>query len=166
MINKTIDAELPVELEEQAVQFVRSAEAIFPFLVALTPGDRQCLTKLGKRSLDFVERSLMHAKENQDKLTPLVNLEQFDRDYRLMIQLRRILSIVESFGRKLRDTYMLTGSEAYEASRDFYDFVKRGAKRNIVGCEEIRKDLAFRYQNQGIKEDDPPGDIPASDQAA
>ncbi len=165
MIKNIIDAELPVEVEDQVVQTIRNMESNFPFLLALNPEDRQAIPKIGKRSLDFVERSLMHAKENKNLVPPLVNLDEFDRDYRLMVQLRRVLSVAESFTRKIKDTYMAVGSEAYESSRDFYDYIKRGASRNEIGCEEIRRDLAARFKKQLTTEEDPPGETTVTTQS-
>lgn len=41
MIRKKVDALLPKETEEQALQFIRSAEALFPFLQLLTSEEQK-----------------------------------------------------------------------------------------------------------------------------
>lgn len=109
MIRKKVDALLPKETEEQAIELIRSAEALFPFLQLLTSEERKKLNKLGTRSLDFVERSLIHAKENKNLFPSFFAIEEFDRDCILMAQLRRIMIITEAFYNKLKDTDTLTG---------------------------------------------------------
>jgi len=158
MINNLIDAELPVEAEEQAVQMIRSAEALFPFLTGVDPNTKKRFPKMGKKSLDFVERSLMHARENRNLVPPFVDIDQFERDYRLMIQMRRVLSMSESFTSKLKHTYFLISAEAFSSAREFYNAVKRAARSGVLGSDTIKIDLAARYKKSLSKEDEPPGD--------
>jgi len=153
MFNNLIDADLPVEVEEQAVQFIRSAEALFPYLIGLTPDERKKIPKMGVRSLDFVERSVMHARENRNLLPSFITMEQFERDFRLLMGMRRVLSITEIFSTKLKDTYFVVGSELFSASREFYNAVKRAAKSGVLGSEKIRRELAVRYTKQPTKEE-------------
>ncbi len=155
MVNNIIDVELPGDVEEQAIQLIKNTESLFTFLVALTPEERQQVAKMGKRSLDFVERSLMHAKENRNLIPFYVDLDKFERDCRLVIQLRRILASSENLTAKLKDTYLIVGSEAFTAAREFYGSVKNAAHSGVLGCDSIKKDLAARYKKQQAKEEEP-----------
>ena len=50
MIKNLIDVELPLEVEEQAIQNIRNTEGLFTFLIGLNSEERKKLTKIGKRS--------------------------------------------------------------------------------------------------------------------
>jgi len=58
-----------------------------------------------------------------------------------------VLGVTESFCEKLRDTYMVLGSEVYDAARVFYRTVKNAAISGAKGCDYIAKDLGDHYKN-------------------
>ena len=156
MIKNLIDVELPLEVEEQAIQNIRNTEGLFTFLIGLSTDERKKLTKIGKRSLDFVERSLMHAKENKGLIPSYVGLDEFDRDYRLMVQLRRITALLDSLSSKIKDTYIQTGAEAYSSAREFYNAVKRASGLGVMGCDVIERDLSARFKRQTLPDNETP----------
>lgn len=148
MIQNVIDAQLSTEDENLAVQKLKETENLFPFMVKLSPQERQTLPKMGKKTLDFVERTMVYAKENPGLVPPFLSIEAQQRDMALSRQVQRILAVLEPFCEKLRDTYMLLGSEAYAGSRVFYTTVKGAAKAGVPGSETIAKDLGERFKLQ------------------
>jgi len=149
MITKSIDdASLTKENEELAVQSINAAQAVFPWLIGLTPEVRQSLPKMGKGGLDFVERTLIYGKEHPNLVTAFQDLDTQDHKLGLLKQIQRVLSILEPFCEELSDTYMLLGTEAYASARVFYNTAKAAAKMGVPGCDVIVKDLAERYKKQ------------------
>lgn len=148
MIQNLIDAQLSTENENLAIQKLKETESLFPFMVKLSPQERQTLPKMGKKTLDFVERSMVYARENPELVPPYMSIEAQERDMELSKQVQRVLAILEPFCEKLRDTHMLLGSEAYATSRVFYTTVKGAAKAGVPGSETIANDLGERFKLQ------------------
>ena len=148
MLENSIDAQMTKEDEDQVIARLREAEALLPFMVNLTKHERMTLTKMGKKTVDFVERTILYAKEHPKYVPPFLNIEGQRRDMDLLRQVKRVLGVLEPFWEKLRDTYMVLGAEAYTASRAFYNSVKGAAKAGEPGSDIIVRDLAERYRKQ------------------
>jgi hypothetical protein len=146
MVKNLIDAELSKENEDLAVQNITSTETLFPFLLNLSPDERQALPKLRRDGLDFVERALMHAESNPALVSSYLDINSLKRDLTLLKQVQRVLGTAESFCEKLRDTYMELGVESYSAARIFYRSVKNAAVSGVEGCEYIARDLGEYYK--------------------
>lgn len=143
-----ISAELSSENEELAISKLDELKAIFPFLIDLTVDERRHKSKMGKKTLDFVDRALIYAREHNSLIPPFVDLAEFEKDFVLLKQLQRILSVLEPFTEQIRDTKMQLGAEAYHAARDFYNSTKRAAKSGVHGSDHIAKDLGERYKRR------------------
>jgi hypothetical protein len=148
MIKNLIDAQLSKEDEDLAVQKVREMEGLFPFLVSLTPDERMALPKMGKKSLDFVERTLTYAKEHAGLIPPFRSAQSHQQDLELLKQLQRILGVIEPFVEMLRSTHLQLGAEAYASARDIYHTAKRAAESGVPGATIIARDLGERYKKQ------------------
>jgi hypothetical protein len=162
MLKRVIDAEMPKDTEEQVVRTLKETEALFPFMLNLTPKERKALPKMGKKSLDFVERAIMYANENRNMVPPFMDVEAQDRDLTLLKQVRRILGVLAPFCDKLKDTYHVLGSEAYSSARTFYNTVKRASKAGVLGSGTISKDLAERYKRQFTTDGEGAPEVPVT----
>ncbi len=147
MLKNLIDFELTKENEDSSIQNIRSTEALLPFLVNLTTDERRKLPKMGRDGLDFAEKSLMYAADNPGLVASYMDIPAMQKDLNLMKQVQRVLGVTESFCEKLRDTYMVLGSEVYDAALVFYRTVKNAAKSGAEGCDYIAKDLGDHYKN-------------------
>ena len=148
MLENSIDAQMSKENEDLAVARLKEVEILLPFMVNLTTQERMTLPKMGKKTLDFVERTLLYAKEHPKYVPPFLDVGGQQRDMTLLKQVQRVLGVLEPFWEKLRDTYMVLGAEAYTASRVFYNSVKGAAKAGEPGSDVIVKDLAGRFKKQ------------------
>ncbi len=106
------------------------------------------MSKLSRRFVDFVDRSLLHARANPQYVPPFVNVEEFSKDVELRDSLHRMYAEANGFIERLRDTILLTESEAYQTARVFYKSVKSAAKEGAEGAEQIAKDLAYHYKKK------------------
>lgn len=148
MIVKKIDSTLTPENEELVVQNLDTAESTLDFLETLTKEERAGLPKMSKKALDFVERALMHAKDNPQLVPPFLDLAAQERDLVLMKQVARILGVTDHFSEKLRDTYRILGAEAYAAAREFYRWVRTAAKSGFEKSDFLAKELGYYYKRQ------------------
>ncbi|MBK8444875.1 MAG: hypothetical protein IPL35_16360 [Sphingobacteriales bacterium] len=126
-----------------------------PFLVNLTPEERQSYARMGDKSLAFVEKSLDYAKENPQLLPPFLNVAEFEKDMLLVNDLRRLLRPLTAIVESIDDTVMLAGSESYSAALIFYQAVKMAKMMNIAGTDSIYEDLAKRFSGRGLSEEAP-----------
>lgn len=148
MLKDVINAELSTEDENLVIQQVGEIQTKFPFLIGLTSDERMKLPKMGRKTLDFVEKALIHGKEHADKMPPYVDTAGMERDMVLFKQIRRLLSNVAPFVSKLMDTEMRLGAEAYAMGRVIYNTVKGAAKAGVPGMQTIANDLAKQYRKQ------------------
>ncbi len=156
MIYNLVNAELSVENEERAIQLLQEVETLLPFMINLSPEDRQELPKMGKKTLDFVERTIIYAREHREFVPPYLNLDDTNRDFTLYNQLRRILSVLEPLCEKLKETHMMLSVESYSGARIFYRAVQSAAKSGVKGSDVILEDLKARYRKRYEKDDASP----------
>jgi hypothetical protein len=144
-LNK-ISVEIPEATETSVIQGIQDAKNTLPFLVDLTANERIRLAKMSRKSVDFVDRGLLHASNYPQYVPPYLDLDEFRKDVELRKPLYRIMAEVASFQEKLRDTLLLVESEAHTITRVFYKSIKAAAKEGQEAAENIVKDMAFHYR--------------------
>ncbi len=148
MVLKNISAKITPEIEDQAFQHLKELKALFPFLTDLPPIERMRMTKLSRRYVDFVDRSLFHAKANPQYVPPYLNNEEFSSDVELKNSLHRIYADVNALAGKLKDTILIVESEAYASARIFYKSVQTAANQGAEGAQAVFDDLAYNYKKK------------------
>ncbi|MGV3533226.1 MAG: hypothetical protein ACO1QR_12710 [Chthoniobacteraceae bacterium] len=118
--NSQIDVTLTAEQEASIIAAMDTLEAALPFLVSLTPDDRQRLFKLGARSEGFVAEALSAAQQYADYLPPAVGVAQLQRDLALRQTLLPIVQRARVIYTKLNDTWMLAGADAMQTATAIY----------------------------------------------
>jgi hypothetical protein len=151
-LNK-ISAEIPQETENTIIQSIKDAKGELPFLVDITNEERIRLAKMSRKSVDFMDRGLLHASNYPQYVPPYLDLDEFRKDVELRKPLYRIMAEVASFQEKLRDTILMVESEAHTIARVFYKSIKAAAKEGQEAAENIAKDLAFHYKKSKPSED-------------
>lgn len=145
-------ANISVTLSEADMQAVRASldaiRAKLPFLVALTPKERQKLVKMGEKSVAFVKQCLQTVKDNPDLMPPTFNRQEFERDVDLASSLLGLLLLMQDLCAKLDDTLLAVGSEAMQQSLDVYAQVKLTAKRDAQ-LKATFEQLSTRYKGLG-----------------
>jgi hypothetical protein len=151
---------ISITIPPEDLQAVRDAlsniQAILaPYVVALTPGDRRKLLKMGDGSEPFVSKVMDYAVSDPQFLPPFVQVSEMKKDWDAVSGLLPIFRTVQQIEDNLSDTVMLAGSEAYEASLSYYSSVKMAAKINIPNAKAINDDLKKRFEGQGKKKTAP-----------
>jgi hypothetical protein len=94
-----------------------------PFLIDLTTRDRRKLFKLGDKSVPFVRKALEVATHHQTMFSPQF-LQEMQKDADLVAVLAPIRVAVDALQKKIEDTNMQAGAEAFAAARTIYSLTK------------------------------------------
>lgn len=152
-----VSIEIPEEnlkKAEQGLQMLQ--EALSPFLLALSPKQRQTIPTLGKNSEAFVTKIMSYTKSSTHLCPPYLELTEMEKDWVALKQMQPILRGVNQLQSNLNDTVLLAGSELYLSSLTFYKSVKQAAKMNVLEAKPIYEDLKFRFENQGKRKTESP----------
>jgi len=115
-----IDAELPIGKRDQIIDLINQIRALLPFLIDLSPEDRQALPKMGDKSRAFVTGSLRLATQDDSYLPRSFDVAEMRKDVELAEALLPIVVALKQLTEYVDDTYIQVGSEAYTAALVVY----------------------------------------------
>lgn len=145
-----ISIEVPADVQKQAEIKVRElAELLKPYLIALTPSQRQALPKMGDKSIPFVEKAISYCESKPDFAPRYLNIPELQKDFNAYQSLTSVMRLLRPFASNLDDTIMLCGSEAYVSSLTYYNSVKEAARRSTTDAKPISEDLRIRFSMIG-----------------
>lgn len=124
---------------------IESIKTKLPFLINLTPQERQMLPKMADKTLPFVKKSIEYAENNKKLVPSYLNITELKTDLQLAQDLDNLLKLVKPLTEMLEDSAMASGSEAYTAALGFYNTVKVASKMNVPGTDAIHADLKERF---------------------
>jgi hypothetical protein len=116
-----------------------------PYLLALTPSERQSLPKMGEKTLSFVEKAYDFAQQNSGLVPPYLGMTAFGVDFQDAHGLWTLLSSIRQLEEGIDDTEMAAGSEAYQSALVFYKSVKMAADQDIAGAKAVYEELRTRF---------------------
>lgn len=126
-------------------QSITAIKMQLPFLLKLSPSERQGYSRMGDRSLAFVEKALAYAESNPHLVPPYLKVSEFRKDWDLVKSLTKVMQPLQSLIEAIDDTTMVAGNESYGAALVFYNSVKRAADAGVQGTQSIVKDLKQRF---------------------
>ena len=118
-------------------------EAGFAGLLALTPDQRQMLTKMGDKSEAFCRKADAVFGENLGILPANFDLPAYRRDLATMDALRPRLARLSKLSQRGDDTLMAVGSDLMSNALEGYAVLKVTGKGQ--GVDDLRKMLATRF---------------------
>ena len=114
-----------------------------PFLIDLSPSERQSLPKMGDKSRAFVTKALEVATQNPDFLPRSFDIEEMKKDVELYEALYPIWQTLTQLCELVDDTQVVVGSEAYVAALLVYNYGKNNPL--VAGLDEVMDDLGKRF---------------------
>ncbi len=141
-----ISIEIPAEevtKVQDALQII--TDTLKPYLIALTPSDRQELPKMSDKTTPFVEKVLNYAESDSQFSPAYMDLPELKKDVEAVSTLTRVFRVVAQLNENLNDTITLAGSEAFIATLAYYNSVKHAARMNVPGAKTIYDDLKKRF---------------------
>jgi hypothetical protein len=127
------------------------SDTLAPYLIALTPAQRQALPKMNDGTLPFVRKALEYASTNTQFVPTFIDVPELKIDVDATAALLQMERPMEQLNKSLSHTVMLCGSEAYIAALAFYNSVKQAAKMKVPGAEPIANDLGERFAKASAK---------------
>ena len=142
--------------DQQAIHAaIETLRQNLPFLIDLTSADRKVMAKLGDKTQAFVQKAGDIANQHQVMFAATF-LDEMRKDAQLLDVLSPIQLAIQTLAKKIDDTTMQVGAEAYAAARTVYTVTKtsiaRAAMRTASG------DLARRAA--GKKKAEPAALVP------
>jgi hypothetical protein len=131
------------------LQKISEIRALLPFLINLTPDERQTLPKLGDKTLAFDEKSASYMEAHPKLVPGFVEIAELEKDRALRNPLNDIARELDSLTSAVDDTATLVGHEIYMAELAFYQNVRQAAKRGASGAQAIYDDLKDRFPGSG-----------------
>ena len=144
-MNNRISFELN-EADKQAIQAAINVlnDKLLPKLVELAHGESREFPSMGEKSYGFVLKALEFAKQYPEYAT-FIDVPEFEKDVNTVSLLREIHIPLSQLNKKVHDTIMLAGSEAYIAGLTYYGSSKEGQKRKHPNSVLIVDELGKRF---------------------
>ncbi len=139
---------LSEELKEPAVTEIDTSigtmRSNLPFLISLTPEERQSLPKLGDNRLALDEDAYTRMKQHPELRPAFVDEAELEKDWDLRAKLDRIRLALASLLSDVESTEMVLGSEMLTAYLAFYANAQEAAKRGVAGAQAV-VDVLSKY---------------------
>jgi hypothetical protein len=119
-----------------------------PYLVALSPNERNSLPKINDKTFSFVNKATEYAETNPEFTPVQIDVDALTADVNTVAALRSIAGVLEQTVAYLNDTILLTGSEALVASFSYYNSVKRVAQKGHANAKPIHEDLSKKISSK------------------
>jgi hypothetical protein len=120
-------------------------ELLSPYAAPLTPDERHDLAKMGDKTLAFVEKAHELAKINPALCPSFLDVNAFGIDFADTVRLTPLLVSLRQLTDTLDDIRLLAGSEAYDAARIFYQYIKVAASEDVSGAKAVYTVLRERF---------------------
>ena len=119
--------------EEQIKEITRAIDRInaqLPTLVTLSNEEISSLPKVSYKNIDFIHEVLDFADTYPDLIPSHIDVQEIRKDLQLIESLSKILKPMKKLVKKLEDSTLLAGSEAYIPSLAIYNSVKAATTRS------------------------------------
>lgn len=128
------------------LQKIAEIQAILPEGVALRPTDRQKLLKLGRKTTQFVQRTIEMTQQNPDMVPVYIDRTSMETSYQVYNQMLTIIASVEQLERKVTDIMLVSGNIANTSSLSCYHAIKNASKDNVPGAQPVYDALKTRFK--------------------
>ncbi|HLP48712.1 MAG TPA: hypothetical protein VK469_22410 [Candidatus Kapabacteria bacterium] len=156
MSNNVLSMEVTQEQVDNVDNLLVELNASLGALVELTIAARRSLVKMGRKNVDFVNRSYRNALINPAYLTGKVSLTELKKDMDLAEWMRKVEKKLAMIFSKVKDTAILAEAEAYQATRLYYNAVKAAARTGDEVAEKISRELSIQYRRAKLPTDEVP----------
>jgi len=142
-----ISAAMEKTQREAVMAAIETIKNNLPFLIELTPDERQDMLKFGNKNRSFVVKAMELAEQNQTILPRYFNVQEMKKDVSLVESLYPIHQALTTLMEHVDDTYFAAGSEAYTSALMVYDYAK-SANVNKGGLDDVLGDLGKRFSRK------------------
>jgi len=122
--------------QKEAIQIkdsIRKIDDMLPDLVTLSNEELATIPHMSSDTIDFIYEALDLAKQYPEMIPDNIDITEIKKDVELIEAINRILIPMRHLVKKLEDSALLAGSEAYMPSLAIYNSVKLKAKMKVKG---------------------------------
>lgn len=123
--------------------------ALMPFLLNLTPEERQELPKLGDKTMAFDHKCKTGMEQNPMLVPGYVVPAEVQKDRDLREPVVEVEAAMKALCDSVSDTGLLLGTEILMADLSFYQNVRQAAKRGVAGAQALYDELRERFPGGG-----------------
>lgn len=146
MSKNTVSVQLPQEVVTQLEnKFKEIKELLAPYTVTLTGDERVSMPKMSDKSVAFVSKVVDYTISNPKLIPPMMQPEELKKDFEANKTLQPIYAISQQISDMMKDTLIVTGSEAYTQALLYYASVKMAVKMGDSEAKSIQEDLGKRF---------------------
>lgn len=134
-----ISAKIPDKDINEILDAINFINEKLPELVTLSQEEVTALPKMGKNTIDFVTENLKEAETHPNLIPVNIDVDEIKKDVELIEAIFKIMDPLKKLEKKLEDSALLAGSEAYLPSIAIYNAMKADTilkrhKRNKVNA--------------------------------
>lgn len=130
MYSNLISTSISQEQINEILAAIDRINAKLPTLVSLSNEELSSLPKVSYKNIDFIHEVLDFADTYPELVPPDIDVQEILKDVKLIESLTKILIPIKKLVKKLEDSAILAGSEAYIPSLAIYNSVKAGTARS------------------------------------
>ena len=151
---------IPAEALAQVQQHLTAVRALLaPYLVPLTPEQRQDLPKMGDKSVSFVQKAADYSAALAPYIPAYVDGAGLRTDARVSADLLPVYTALLGLTTDVDSTRLEAGSEGYSAALLVYAALQAAAKQNQPGTQAAVSELGERFAAQGLRKAKPKKDL-------
>jgi hypothetical protein len=135
----------PAVLQEAINFIVKAHDLLKPWLQSLSTEQRKGTAKMSDKTLAFVEKTDNYVKSHADFSPKFLDIVEMAKDLAAVKALKPVLDVLSTLYSDVDDTVLLCGSEAFAASRIYYNSVVYAAKQGVESAKPIAEDLSKRF---------------------
>lgn len=119
-----------------------------PFLIGLTPEEREKLPKIDVTNKVFTEDAIKAINNNGNFLPSYFSGAETQKDLDLFDVLDEFVLLSAQLYERLRDTQILAGSEAYVSALTAYRLIAAAAAAGVPGADSVYQSLKKRFTDK------------------
>lgn len=109
---------------DEILKAIERINNLLPQLITLSNEEKAALPKVSFSNIDFVNEVLDMAEENPDQVPDTINIPEIRKDIELIESITKILRPLKQLEKKLEDSALLAGSEAYIPSLAIFNSMR------------------------------------------
>jgi hypothetical protein len=162
MLPNRLDVTITQQQSAAITTAIQTIISGLPFLITLTPKERQEMPSINNSNKTFVEDTIAQMKAMGNVLPPYLNSVDIEKDLNVFKETDVWITMLEKLLEQLRDTRQLAGYESYSAALAFYRLLEPMEKAGVPGAKAARAELKKRFALQGNFKEEPKRTAPPS----
>ncbi len=130
---------------------IAECQSRLPFLINLTPEEKKLYLRLGKKTLSFISRALLHCKNNSNLQVDFAPYAEWKNDWEVCQRLELLEIQIQQLHEGILDTIIALRQESMRAGLTFYRNAKEATKYNVPGSNSIVEDLSTMMPGRKAK---------------